>query len=124
MEPEVEQVVVVCVARVRDVVLLVTGVERAVWGISDDSVQEGDATGRVADEFAALGPPDLVVAAVVRLAVRSVAAADGRLPAAADQLLAGQVAPAVLEVSLVATFIDDDRLAPNPSPFVDLGGGY
>ena len=48
----------------------------------------------------------------VGLAVADVAAADGALPEAAHQLLAGDVAPALVDVALVGALVDDDRLAP------------
>ena len=76
--------------------------------------------GLLADELAALGPPQLVRVVQVGLAVADVAAADRALPAAPHQLLAGEVAPALVDVALVAALVDHDRLVPLLAPVVGV----
>ena len=52
-----------------------------------------------------------------------IAAADGAFPEAAHQFLAAQIAPALVDVTLVAAFVDDDGLAVCVPPFSGVLGG-
>ncbi len=83
----------------------------------DHREQEPDPRRRGSGQLAALGPPQLHAVVQVRLAVPQVTAAHRGLPEPAGELLAAQVAPALVDVALVAALVDDHRLAVRLPPF-------
>ncbi|CAH0219989.1 hypothetical protein SRABI76_02481 [Microbacterium oxydans] len=93
--------------------------------LGEQLFEEPDAVGRCAVQLAALRPPqDLVVAPErgrqVGLSMPDVAAADGALPEPPHHLLAGDVAPPLIDVALVRALVDHDRLAPALAPVVGV----
>src|SRR5580693_9776976 len=106
-------------AEVRDPVVLsaappdvpVTGqrLQRTAGRLCGDLEQESDPFGRIPDQGAALGPPQLFALIEVGLAMPDVPAADGAFPAAADHFLAAYIAPSLVNIAFVAAFVDDDR---------------
>ena len=86
--------------------------EASAGGLAENLMEEADAGGAFAAQRAAVAPPELAVCFgdVHCLAVAGVAAAEGALPEPADHLLAGDVAPAAVDVALIGDFVEDDRL--------------
>ena len=76
-------------------------------------MQELDALRALAVEGAAMAPPEDVVLLIHEgLAVARVAATHTGLPEAAGELLAGDVAPAHVDVALIGNLVPDDGLSP------------
>lgn len=61
--------------------------------------------------------------ALPALAVSGIAAPDDGLPEAANHLLAGDVAPAVLDIALIGDFVHNDRFFVANAPICNPLGG-
>ena len=79
--------------------------------LGHEAFQPSDTLRALAVQHAALGPPEDVLRVLVGFAVADVAAAERAEPESLHHLARGQVAPGVLEVTLVSALVVNDRLA-------------
>src|SRR6185437_3410685 len=82
--------------------------QNAAGGVRGDLEQEPDPLGRIPGQGAPLGPPQFLAVIEVGLAMSDVPAPDGAFPAAADDFLAADIAPSLVDIALIAAFVDDD----------------
>ena len=94
--------------------------QRAAGRVCGDLEQEPDPLGRISDQRTALGPPQLLALIEVGLAMSDVPAAYGAFPAPAHEFLAAYIAPALIKISFVAAFVDDDGLGVFLPPFAGV----